>query len=94
MARKISPTTVLKRVPITSTPRIQLSRATNTNAPTQAPSSRKSPPMTAIMSTSIVRASEIEPGEMRVFHQTERIPARAATKAPRPKATVRRSSTL
>ena len=63
-------------------------------APTQAPSSRKSPPMTAITSTSIVCGSEIDPGEMRVFHQTESIPASAATKAPSPKATVRSSSTL
>ena len=35
-----------------------------------------------------------EPGEMRVFHQTERIPANEAISAPSPKASMRRSGTL
>ena len=36
--------------------------------------------MTAMTRTSMVWESEIEPGEIRVFHQTERIPARPATR--------------
>ena len=48
--------------------------------------------MTAITRTSIVcDERRSSPGEIRVFHQTERIPAIAATNAPSAKASVRRS---
>ena len=46
----------------------------NANAPTQAPSIRVSPPMTAITSSSIVAARPMLPGAICPCHQTKRTP--------------------
>ena len=55
-------------------------------APTQAPSSRYSPPMTATISTWFVRVRSIDAGEICVLDQTLKMPAIAAMKAARPNA--------
>ena len=67
--------------------------ATNTRAPSHAPSSLPMPPMTAMMSRSMVAPIEIVFGSICPFHHTFSTPAVAATKPASVKANVRWSGT-
>src|ERR671935_246980 len=86
IARKIRPMYVSKRSEI---PRAYVSSIVNTNAPIHAPSSRYSPPITAITRMSIVRVRSIDPGETRVLCHTDSTPAIAAMSAPAANPSVR-----
>ncbi len=69
MARKMNPMTVLNVPPITGRPEagmrfvISLLITRNASAPIQAPSIRRSPPMTAMTSSWIVASSPMIVGE-------------------------------
>ena len=67
---------------------------TNASAPTNAPSMRRRPPMTAMMSTLIVAPRPIVCGSTWPFHHTNSTPAIDAMNAPNVNASVRCSATL
>ena len=70
-----------------------VSSRTKKTAPTNAPTGYPSPPMTAMISTSIVREMSTTPGEMLPRYQTPRTPDRPATKPPIAKIATRCSVT-
>ena len=67
---------------------------TKASAPTNAPSMRRRPPMTAMISTLSVAPSPIVCGSTWPFHHTNSTPAIEAMKAPNVNASVRCSATL